>query len=184
MKIFYHGSVDSNVKQLNPISKCHDNPFIKCAYCTDNFLYALLYIRDMDINIVTAGIKSDGLIYYEEQFEGQLKTLYENINGYIYYCKPTEIIKAKTEGIYYSPNVIPLYKKQHVNNVYELLKQGVQDKKIILTKPSPERMMSLNEHIAKKIIDNNFFSENIKLHDFYFKNFNTAWNIALSNNKK
>ena len=66
---FYHGSVKENLLKLDVISKCNENPEIKCAYITNNYAYSLLYIRDMDINIVTAWVGDDGIVYYEEQFK-------------------------------------------------------------------------------------------------------------------
>ena len=181
--MFYHASIKDNLTQLDPISKCHDEPEKQVAYVTDNFAYALMYIRDMDINLVTCGIKADNIIYYEEQFENQLETLYKNRSGYVYYCKANSNIqkRSNTYGVYYSTIPIPLIKKRFIPNVYKLIKKAIKQKKIIVQKYqdlTKERKQGLDEHYAKKIIENNFFLDNMKLHNFYKNNYIDAWKIA------
>lgn len=181
--MFYHASLKDDLTELVPISKCFDDPSVKCAYVTDNLAYAFMYIRDMDINLVTCGVKEDNKVYYEEQFENQLEVLYKNKSGYIYYCKADKDFKKRsdTNGIYYSINSIPLIRKKFIPDVYKLIKKAIEEKKIIVQefKDLPkERKQGLDDYIAKKILSNDFYSNNKKLHDFYKNYYSDAWNLA------
>ena len=127
MKKFYHGSISANLKQLEIISKCNENPNIKCAYITDNYAYSLFYVRDMDINLVTAWVNKDGIVCYEEQFENQLEIMYKNQSGYIYSCEDdNEFIKSETNGIYYSKKPIVLTEKEYISDAYSKIQQQIK----------------------------------------------------------
>ena len=182
MKEFYHASVSGSLKQLDVISKCNEKPCEKCAYVTDNYYYALFYIRDMDINIVTACVNDDGLPCYEEQFKNQLKVMYKNKAGFVYYCLDNnKFIKSETNGIYYSNQEIKFGRIEKISNVYALLKKAIKENKIKLVKNkdvAKDRLDGLYNHIAKKIVDKNFYENNVKLQKFYKKHYKTAWKLA------
>lgn len=183
MKNFYHGSTNANLTCLNIISKCNENPSIKCAYVTDNYYYALFYIRDMDINIVTAWVDSNGVACYEEQFENQLEVSYKNQKGYIYHCKENEDFKkSNTNGIYYSALPVFFEGVEKIEDAYSKITESIKNGKIKIKKfkdVSKERIALLYESIASKILKNNFFENNQKLNDFYRKYYHVAWGIAL-----
>ena len=183
MKKFYHGSTNANLTRLNVISKCNDNPSIKCAYVTDNYYYALFYIRDMDINIVTAWVNENGVACYEEQFENQLEVLYKHQKGYIYHCKENENFKkSNTNGIFYSTSPVYFEKVEQIENVYFKITDAIKNGKIKLRKfkdVPKERIEALYRAIATNILKNNFFEDNQKLKDFYHKHYHIAWNLAL-----
>ena len=128
MKKYYHGSVNPNLEHLDIISKCNENPNIKCAYITDNYAYSLFYIRDMDINIVTAWVNQNGIACYEEQFENQLEIMYQNRSGYIYECgNENNFIKSSTNGIYYSTSPIYFNNRIYVENAFESAKTDAKN---------------------------------------------------------
>lgn len=183
MKEFYHASVNPNLTQLSVVSKCHDNPNIKCAYVTDNYFYALFYIRDTDINIVTAWVNKYGKACYEEQFKNQLEVLYQNQKGCVYHCEenPT-ITKSSSNGIYYSTVPITFKKKEMIENVYQLLTTGIANGDIQITRfncVSKERINDLYKNIADKIAKNDFYKNNKKLRKFYYRYYRKAWLVAL-----
>ena len=187
MKIYYHGSVNENLNKLETISKCNENPEIKCAYITDNYAYSLFYIRDMDINIVTAWVNKTGIACYEEQFENQLEVMYKNKSGYIYSCEnDNEFIKSKTNGIYYSKNNIELNNKEYIADAYESIQKQIDTGNIIVKyyKDIPnERLDMLYEKVKQKILDNKFFDDNEKLKIFYKTYYSKSWNMALNEQK-
>lgn len=179
---FYHGSVKENLLKLDVISKCNENPEIKCAYITNNYAYSLLYIRDMDINIVTAWVGDDGIVYYEEQFKNQLKILYDGLSGFVYHCNDNNFIKSNTNGIYYSTSQIYFDRLEKIDNVYKKINEEIKKGNIIVKKfkdITNERKTFLYRGIANKIIKNNFFKNNKKLRDFYFKYYRVAWKMAV-----
>lgn len=182
MKNFYHGSVDGKLERLNVISKCHDKPEIKCAYVTDNYAYSLFYLRDMDINIVTAWVNKDGTVGYEEQFENQLETIYKNQSGYIYTCDNSlPFTKAQTNGIFYSTLPIPLVSKKYIKDAYKEIQNEIKKGNIKVMKfkdMNPEKYKGLIEFLSKKIVENNFYEDNPKKRDFYKIHYPKAWDLA------
>lgn len=80
MNILYHGSAVPDIQIIKVTSKLHGTDDTKVLYLTDNLPYSLFYIWDATHNIktgkhITAWIK-DGIVYYEEQFKGQLEAFY------------------------------------------------------------------------------------------------------------
>lgn len=187
MKKYYHGSINPNLINLDIISKCNENPSVKCAYITDNFAYSLFYIRDMDINIVTAWVNKEGIACYEEQFENQLEIMYKNKSGYIYVCEnEKDFIKSTTNGIYYSTSPIYFNNRIYVENAFESIKNEIENNKIRITKfqdVPKERIELLYQKIAEKILKNNFYEGNKKLKSFYKKHYYVAWDLAEKQNK-
>ena len=181
-KIFYHGSIKDNLTQLDIISKCNEEPEKKCAYITDNYYYALFYLRNLDINVVTAWVDEDNIVHYEEQFKNQLKVIYNKTQGFVYSCKEKNFTKSKN-GIFYSLTPINLDQKLFIKNVYNEITLGINNKKIIVTKfddASPERLKMLYMAIAQKILQYNFFQNNRNKQKFYKKYYHIAWKLALN----
>ena len=186
MKYFYHGSKNPEILQLKANSKLH-NTGEKVVYLTDSIPYALYYIWDVQHNgysgkHVTGWIK-DGIAYYEEQFPDQLKVFYQGVSGYLYYVSDNVNIKAVENrgNMFYCSDDVAVAKVEQIVDVYqELLKCELEGKLIVLryNEQSVERQNELTDLVARAIIRDNLYIDNLQKQAFMKKFFVDAWATA------
>ena len=189
MNYLYHGSVIANIHIIKAESTLHGTDNTKVFYLTDNLPYSLFYIWDSSHNIkrnkhVTAWIK-DGIVYYEEQFEGQLKAFYKGVSGYVYCVESNENFKPveNRESMWFSETDSAVFKTFIISDVYsEIMKYANEGKVKIINfdEVSKERITDLYNIITQRIIKsgllNNTDSTDAKFYQTYFSK---AWNDAL-----
>lgn len=189
MNYLYHGSVIANIHIIKAESTLHGTDNTKVFYLTDNLPYSLFYIWDSSHNIkrnkhVTAWIK-DGIVYYEEQFEGQLKAFYKGVSGYVYCVESNENFKPveNRESMWFSETDSAVFKTVIISDVYsEIMKYANEGKVKIINfdEVSKERITDLYNIITQRIIQsgllNNTDSTDAKFYQTYFSK---AWNDAL-----
>lgn len=189
MNYLYHGSVIANIHIIKAESTLHGTDNTKVFYLTDNLPYSLFYIWDSSHNIkrnkhVTAWMK-DGIVYYEEQFEGQLKAFYKGVCGYVYCVESNENFKPveNRESMWFSETDSAVFKTFIISDVYsEIMKYANEGKVKIINfdEVSKERTTDLYNIITQRIIKsgllNNTDSTDAKFYQTYFSK---AWNDAL-----
>jgi len=185
----FHGSHASGIETLQATSKLHGTEDTMVVYLTANPVYALFYIWDAAHNkrtgkYVTCFIKN-GKVYYEEQFQDQLKAFYQGVSGYLY-CIPHTEEFARVEGwedMWYSPKDAEIAEVRYIPDVYEELMKYERDGKfevISHEKVSPERIRDLYEHMAQKLVHNGIVKQpDCEEAVFYQTYFAPVWKMAL-----
>ncbi len=188
-KYLYHGSSVPGIETLYATSKLHGSENTQVVYLTESIPYALFYIWDANHNKrigkhVTAWIK-EGIVSYEEQFPNMLYAFYKGVSGYIYYIDHTEEFSRveNREAMWYSFSDAKVTKAQYIADVYEeLLKYEIEGKVKIIRyeKVAKERIQSLYEHMAERILKENL-PDNPKSDEavFYQTYFEPVWKMAL-----
>ncbi|MBQ3099996.1 MAG: hypothetical protein IJC50_03290 [Clostridia bacterium] len=189
MGILYHGSVIANIHTIKAESTLHGTDNTKVVYLTDNLPYSLFYIWDSNHNIksskhVTAWIKN-GIVYYEEQFEGQLEAFYKGVSGYLYCVESNQNFKRveNRESMWFSEINSAVFETICVSDVYtEIMKYVKVGKvKIINFADVPkERITELYNIITQRIIKSDLL-KNTDSADakFYQTFFRKAWDDAV-----
>ena len=187
MERLYHGSFSPNIHKLSAASKNHDSEEEKVVYMTTNRVYALFYIWDTEHNgrekkWITGGIK-DGIVYYHEQFPGQLKSFYDGVNGYIYFCsKNDDWIKASKPDTWMCSHDAVIEGCEKVENVYkELLRYETEGKVNIVRfeTMTPEDQDKTVQMIADFIIKRNYILNSDEEDAVFLKSHNKlAWERA------
>lgn len=187
-KFLYHGSIVPNITELSANSKSHHSDE-RVLYLTDSFPYSLFYIWDKKHNFknekhVTCWIKN-GIVYYEEQFENQLKRFYDGVSGYVYIVKNSEnfIEVSNRESMWYSLDNMYVSKIQYIANVYEEVQKQVAEGKVkIITydQVDKHKLDAIYEYITSNRIINNKLLDNPECDDavFYRTFFSKAWDAA------
>lgn len=185
----FHGSVIANIHTIKAESTLHGTDNTKVVYLTDNLPYSLFYIWDSSHNIkrskhVTAWIK-DGIVYYEEQFEGQLEAFYKGVSGYVYCVERNENFKPveNRESMWFSKMNSTVFETIPISDVYSEIIKYANEGKVKIIKyddVSKERITDLYNIITQKIIKSgllkNTDSADAKFYQTYFSK---AWNDAL-----
>ncbi len=188
-KILYHGSIISNIQNLQPISKLH-NDNNNVVYLTDNVPYALFYIWDGKHNKkngkhVTAWIKN-GIAYYEEQFPNQMKSFYDGVKGYLYSVdnKDNFLPVTNRESMYSCGYAIPVDDVVVIENVYITLMEYAAKGELIIIRYEDvprERIEDLYNHMAEMLIKNKVIENpNSEEAIFYQEYFKEVWDNAVS----
>ena len=114
----YHGTTVGGLETLHANS-CDrkGNPVL---YLTDNRAYSLFYIRDRDVDFVTCGVRSDGVVCYDEKIPRQLKVLYQGKTGYVYEVEADAEL-TKTNGIYVTSQDVKVIGVEYVSDVYDTI---------------------------------------------------------------
>lgn len=193
----YHGSFYPYIRQLNAASENHDDSEEKVVYMTTNRAYALFYIWDAERNRrknkwVTSWIKN-GIASYHEQFPNQLKSFYDNVRGFIYYCsKNNDWVQASNPNTWMCNHDVAIEGFEKVENVYEeILKYEAEGKVRILrfeTMTSVEQEKTV-QMMADFIIEKNYLLYPHEGDAAFLKSYNKlAWERAekmlKQNNKK
>lgn len=182
--IMYHGSPFAGLTELGTLSRTHDEMASSAVYLTPNRSYALFYIRDLEINYVTCGVTEDGYIRYDENFPGQLKTLYEGKSGFLYICESNDKFeKTSTRDVWVSKNPVVVTDIEKIPDAYaEILKCEAAGlvKVIRYEMLSEERKREIYDMILHSIYKNNYPALTSKKAMFYKDNYTQAWNYALA----
>lgn len=187
MKRLYHGSFYPDLRQLNATSENHDDAEEKVVYMTTNRAYSLFYIWDAERNRrknkwVTSWIKN-GIVGYHEQFPGQLKSFYDNVSGFIYYCsKNDDWVKASKPDTWMCNHDVIIEGYEKVENVYEeILKYEAEGKANIVRfeTMTPEEQDKTIQMIADFIIERNYLFDTDGEDAAFLKSYNKlAWERA------
>ena len=114
---FYHGTMQAGLTELESRSKDHGGggPVV---YATASAAYALVYIRDLEIDWVTAGVDAGGVVRYDERFEDQLRVLYQGVSGYVYTLTDSGFEPTAKRGVWVSRTCTPVASARFVPDVY------------------------------------------------------------------
>lgn len=183
-KLLYHGSAVAELTELQPFSKLHQSEQT-VVYLSSIAPYVLLYVWDAEKTgssrkWVTAWLK-DGVVYYEEQFPGQLKAFYDGVRGYIYSVLPDENVQAmpQREDLFYSTTPAKVYRTQEIPDVYQALLQYEREGKCKLLRfedAAPEKQEELIDRIVTYIRENDLTEQHNEHSYFMRKYFSNAWN--------
>lgn len=186
---FYHGSIISGITALGKNSLTHDEARTRAVYMTPNRAYALLYIRDLEVNHVTGGVTAEGYIKYDEQCPNQLMKIYHGVSGYLYHCSKQEHFSlTKTRDVWVSAEPVAVESFEYIPDVFtELLNYEEKgDIKVIRYDDLTDEKKQFYYHMALQFIyKNNLTDCSSKKAVFWKNNFTQAWNYAVNHpNKK
>lgn len=187
MEYLYHGSAVPNITELLTNAKSYDGKH-DILYLTDNFAYSLFYIWDSKHNLkkrkhVTCGIEN-GIVYYEEQFENQLKRFYDGVSGFVYVVNDSDGFRqvADRESMWFSDNNALVSEAIFIPNVYEEIQKYVAEGKIKIIsfeQADRKRIDNLYEHISERIVKDNLLNDpDCEDALFYRTFFSNAWEEA------
>jgi len=178
----YHGSPVAGITELGTLSKTHDETASSAVYLTPNRAYALFYIRDLEINYVTCGVTAEGYIRYDENFAGQLRTLYEGKSGFLYKCEDSDSFeKTSTRDVWVSKNPVSVTGIEEVADAYAKIMKCEAAGLIKVNRYeslSEERKRDIYEMILHSIYKSNYTMSTSKKAMFYKDYFPQAWNYA------
>lgn len=118
----YHGTTVGGLKTLSAKSRNKDKTPV--LYLTDNWSYSLFYIRDREIDFVTCGVDTDGIVHYDEKFQNQLKALYKGMTGYIYEVE-ADAQPTKTNGIYVTLGDAKVLRQIPIADAYDVIQEEI-----------------------------------------------------------
>ena len=187
--ILYHGSAISDINVLKAESKLHGKDGAKVLYLTDNLPYSLFYIWDANHNIkpgkhVTAWIK-DGIVYYEEQFQGQLEAFYKGVSGYVYFVERNEHFNpvVNRESMWFSERDSAVFKATYIPDVYSEIMKYANDGRVKIfsfDEVPKERIEDLYSTITQKIVNSEVLNTpSLPDAKFYQTFFKKAWDDAV-----
>lgn len=126
---FYHGSTESGLTVLCPVSKDKDgHPLL---YLMDSFAYSLFYLRDRKTDFVTCGLAADGKVHYEEWFPNQLKTLYERRAGWIYEVN-ANAEPHRIRGIHVCREAVAVTQPHYIEDAYCAIQNEIKKGTVIV----------------------------------------------------
>ena len=153
---------------LKAVSPLHGSDCEKVVYLTESLPYSLFYIWDTEHNKkpgkhVTCRLK-DGIVYYEEQFPGQLRAFYEGVKGHVYSAQPNENCEPmpNRESMWFSRSDIKVDSSVFIADVYAEIMRYVQlgqVKVIPFDEVSPEWIQRLYDHMAQQIVANGWLDQ-------------------------
>ncbi len=154
MKNLYHGSITEGIRSLQPLSPLRGEKERKVVYLSGSRAYSLFYIWDGKHNkssqkYVTCALRN-GIVHYEEQFEGQLKTFYQGVSGWMYRLEMDDSFQPVTnrEDMWYSPNTAHVLEAELIPDVYEEIMSCVKKGLIQISTISEEKKKLLDKHIV------------------------------------
>lgn len=161
----YHGSVEPGIALLRADSPLHGNAQQKVLYLTESQPYALFYIWDATHNLkhgkhVTCRLK-DGIVYYEEQFDGQLRAFYKGVSGWMYRIAQTSdmLPVANREGMWASPRDVVPESKVFIPDVYAEIQRYIKEGRIVVTRMPDEMRTLLRQHLSALIRENDWVND-------------------------
>ena len=174
--MLYHGSAAAGIRTLQARGDK------RTVYLTDNYVYALFYLRDPQIDFVTCGVTRDGTVCYEERFPDQLRTLYAGRSGWIYRCEESaQMEKTRVPGIWVSREDVPVAGAEYIADAYEAIVPYLADGKIRVrafeTLSAQERAGN-DGAIAEYIRNSGIIRETSPRAAFYRERFPAAWEQA------
>lgn len=186
MPKLYHASSVSDIQTLKALSNLHGSDGEKVVYLTESLPYSLFYIWDAAHNKkhVTCWLK-DGIVYYEEQFPGQLRAFYKGVSGYVYVldsCKDFEPMPNR-ESMWFSRRDAKVADAIFIEDVYTAIMRYVQHglvKVIPFAEVPVEKLQLLYDHMAQEIIAKGWLQQpDCPDAVFYQTFFPTVWEMAL-----
>lgn len=178
----YHGTAVKELTVLEPRSVLHGADDIAVVYLTQSFSYALFYIWDekKGRKHVTCGLK-DGVVYYEEQFPGQLAAFYQGVSGCLY-VTGWECLVTRMEGcesMWYSTAPVQVAEKIEIPDVYAAIQEQIAAGNIVVTQASETFKAQLQERITTEILQKELlFRTDTPEAVLYSQYFPAAWNTA------
>ncbi len=174
--MFYHGSAAAGIATLETRGEKH------VVYLTDNRAYALLYLRDPQIDFVTCGVTRDGTVRYEERFPDQLRTLYAGRSGWIYSCAENAAMeKTRVPGIWISHENVPVAAAERIADAYEALQPYLASGAVCVRTYESLSAQEISENdcaIVEFIRQRGLLCEKSPRADFYRERFPRAWEMA------
>ena len=179
--IFYHASNIGNLKEILPLSNDKTSGE-KVAYFTPVRAYALFYLRDMEVNHVTADVESDDKIISREFFQNHLKITYQGRNGYIYTCENSgNITLAHTTGIWSAKEPVVVTRAEYIDDVYDHIMKEESDGNVQIIRYeslSNEKKQEYIEGMKNFILEKNFLNVDSAQSRFWAKHYSQAWKLA------
>ena len=173
MSMYYHGSNMPDIDELKCGGRDH------AVYLTHSRAYALLYIRDRDVDYVTAGFRADGTLVYEEWFPGQLEQLYRGQSGWLYSCtEAPHFVPGRARGIVLSHVPVPVAGCEFIADVYAELQEALREGRIMrlaYEMLAPERKKEMYDGMVCLFQKMDRQTVHPKKIDFYKRNFPAAW---------
>lgn len=171
--LYYHGSNTQGLSEL----KCGGRDSV--VYLTHSRAYALLYIRNRDLDYVTCGFQEDGIPAYEEWFPGQLELMYRGQAGYLYSCGGAEhFMPGRARGITVSPVPVAVRGCEYIADVYEELERELAAGRMRLLNFGsllPERKQLMHDGMVRLLRELDLSAAHPKKLAFYQQNFPAAW---------
>lgn len=181
---FYHGTSIAGITSLTPRSRHHVTGE-KVVYATDCEAYALVYIRDMDIDFVTSGVTSDGTVQYDERFENQLEILYRGRSGYIYTLADVGFRPlAGKRGVWAAGAEAPVTACRFIPDVYEALQEHRRAGRLrvsIYSQLTPKARRECDEMAVVGLFAMDLAGLHPKKAVFYKTYFADAWDFVTRN---
>jgi len=168
----YHGSPVAGIETLTP-------PPGRPLYLTNNRAYALFYIRDMEVNWVTCGVR-DGVVVYDEQFPDQLRTLYAGRGGWLYACENDGFAPGNSPWIVLADKAVPVAAAEYISDAYEAIQHEIAAGTVRVDSyesKTPQWRQEFNEHLLRNILENWLGADTPKAR-FVEQNFPEAWAMA------
>lgn len=186
----YHGSQESGIARLRPVSPLHGSPDTKVIYLSGSAAYSLFYIWDGTHNLtprkhVTCALK-DGVVQYQEQFPGQLRAFYQGVSGYLYRIEKTDDMRpvANREDMWACMREAPVAKAEFIPDVYERIMLYVREGVVRVTQADDDFRTQLDEHLAQQIRREGLLREPDSPDAlFYARFFPRAWSLAQEREK-
>ena len=117
--MFYHASDIKDLTEVLPLSKAKGSDENVC-YFTHIKNYALVYLRDKEINHTSCDVTENEMLVFQEWFPGLLEKVYKGRSGYIYSCKNNgNITIAQNWRIWSSTQPVPVAEAEYIEDVYE-----------------------------------------------------------------
>jgi len=161
----FHGSVNPDITLLRAQSPLHGDAQQKVVYLTESEPYALFYIWDAKHNLkeekhVTCRLHG-GVVYYEEQFDGQLRAFYEGVSGWMYRIGKTGAMQPveDREGMWVCPHDIAPENKIFIPDVYAEIKRHIEEGRVAVTRMPDDMRALLQKHLAGLILEKGLLND-------------------------
>lgn len=155
----FHGSVNPDIQLLRAQSPLHGDAQQKVVYLTESEPYALFYIWDAAHNLkeekhVTCRLHG-GVVYYEEQFEGQLRAFYEGVSGWMYRIKRTSGMQPVDgrEGMWVCPQDVVPEDRVFIPDVYAQIERCIEEGRVAVTRMPDDMRALLRQHLTGLILE-------------------------------
>ena len=170
---YYHGSPVAGIETLTP-------PPGGPLYLTDCRAYALFYIRDLEVNWVTCGVR-DGVVVYDEQFPGQLRVLYEGRAGWLYACEG-DFAPGNSPWIVTAYEAIAVSSTAFIPDAYEAILREIDAGTVRIDSYESKTEAYRRERaegLARHILKNGWLRADTAKARFVEQHFPEAWALAL-----
>lgn len=153
---FYHGSSTTGLTELRPFSSPYSNLQDAVVYLTTSRQLALHYIWDYNrvaVKWPMLHIRDDGVLVFQEMFNGALEFLYSGLSGCVYHCigeydinQESGVLTCAT-----SNNIVPVVDFEYIDDVFRKILEYEQSGTFIYEK-FEDRPLSAHERIREIIL--------------------------------